>query len=131
VIPNREQRRRLVRQVPKPAKRIVSKQAGVRKVTLEGRCRACGHVPAGVPGDALERAHLVGKGGGRGDDVDDNIIPLCSKCHRSLHDHDKHWRVVADAVRENLTRDELAYVTRKIGPGWSYWIDKVYPRRDS
>jgi hypothetical protein len=75
----------------------------------------------------MERAHLVGRGVG-GDDVDSNIVPLCSRCHRSLHDHDHHWRTVSAALRENLLEDELEYVFKKKS---AEWLDRVYPRAAS
>lgn len=123
---NRAERRRLVRAMPKPARRIVSRTAGIQKCAFEGRCRACGRTPTGELGDRLERAHLVGRGVG-GDDIDKNIVPLCSKCHRSMHDHDRHWRTVSDAIRMSLTDEETAYVIVKKSLDW---LDRTYPFRE-
>jgi hypothetical protein len=85
-------------------------------------------MPSGHDLDSLNRAHLVPKGQG-GDDVDANIVPLCGSgvtgCHGSLTTHDKHWRTVSAALRENLLDSELEYVMRKKGPDW---LDRVYPR---
>jgi len=109
---------------PKPAKRIVDPDAGRAKVALQGRCRACGR------GGPLNRAHLVPKGQ-RGDDVDENIVPLCGSgstgCHGALTDHRNGWLLVAAALRADLTADEIAYCIQKKGEDW---LDRTYPRRE-
>lgn len=109
---------------PKPAKRIVDKDAGRAKVLMEGRCRCCGRTWS------LNRMHLVPKGQG-GDDVDDNIAPGCGSgttgCHGALTAHTRDWRIVAARLRENLTADEIAYCLAKKGQDW---LDRTYPRRE-
>lgn len=117
---------------PRPEPRVVDPDAGTKKILSEERCRACGgHL-------FLNRAHLVARGQ-RGDDVDDNIVPLCgsgtSGCHGSLTDHHaatfpsllkgEPWEVVASALREKLSEQELSYVLVKKGQDW---LDKTYPR---
>ena len=112
---------------PRPAKRVVDPRAGVEKCQLEGRCRACGRIPTGHPLDKLNRAHLVSRGAG-GDDLDENIVPLCGSgttgCHGRLHSHERGWRVVASALRRNLLHVEIQYVLRKRGVDW---LDETYP----
>ena len=109
---------------PKPAKRIVDKDAGRAKVLMEGRCRCCGRTWS------LNRMHLVPKGQG-GDDVDDNIAPGCGSgttgCHGALTAHTRDWRIVAARLRENQTADEIAYCLAKKGQDW---LDRTYPRRE-
>lgn len=66
---------------PKPAARIVDRKATTRKLLEDRTCRACGR-------PASSGHHLLPKGE-RGDDVVDNVIPLCgdgaSGCHGALH----------------------------------------------
>jgi len=107
---------------PRPERRIVDLKAGIDKLRLEARCRACG-----IVGKPLERAHLVGRGVG-GDDVDANLVPLCSPCHRRLHTHERGWRVVASALRRNLTNVELCYIVDHKSLDW---LDEVYPLEGS
>lgn len=105
----------------KPAARIVNPTAGRSKVLLEGRCRACGTTRS------LNRAHLVPRGQ-RGDDVDENIIPLCGSgttgCHGKLTDHSRGWQPIAASVRRSLLPAETAYILRKKGDDW---LNRVYP----
>jgi hypothetical protein len=116
---------------PKPERRVHDPAAGRAKVALEGRCRACGHVPRGHLLDFLNRAHLVAKGQG-GDDVACNIVPLCGSgttgCHGKLTDHSRGWLEVAAALRRNLQLDEVEYILRKKGADW---LDRVYPQRET
>lgn len=118
---------------PKPAKRIVDREAGIHKVFREKKCRACGRRGYWT----LHRSHLVGKGVG-GDDVDENIIPLCGSgvtgCHGALHDHCKvsppsnlagsDWHMVASAIRATLLPEEKGYILMKKGAAW---LDAHYP----
>lgn len=66
---------------PKPDARIVDPTATRRKVLGDRACRACGN-------QAATGHHLLPKGE-RGDDVVDNIVPVCGDgtqgCHGALH----------------------------------------------
>ena len=118
----------------KPERSVRDPEAGKAKCEAEGRCRLCrrgvehGVRPrwlGGNPFDALERHHLVPKGMGRtigGDDLDDNIIPLCTLCHRAATEK-LRWALMA--IRAVLLRDEHDYIIRKKG---QWWLDKAYPR---
>lgn len=92
---------------------------------MEGRCRACG-----IQGP-LNRAHLVARGQ-RGDDVPENIVPLCGSgtwgCHGALTDHRPGWPLIAANLRENLTQVEIDYCVAK--KGWD-WLNRVYPPRSA
>lgn len=118
---------------PKPARRIVDREAGIEKVKRERACRACGLTRS----VHIHRSHLVGKGV-RGDDVDSNIVPLCGSgttgCHGALHDHGKvsypsrlrgkSWRKVASELRARLRPEEVGYILLKKG---SAWLEEHYP----
>ena len=85
---------------PKPPKRIVDPEAGKRKLALDAKCRIC-----------QERAsdgHHVLLRSQRGDDLEDNIVPLCRECHRRYHDGKGDIR---------LSLDEKLYVLTKLGQG--------------
>jgi hypothetical protein len=111
--------------------RIVDARAGMVKVyQRERRCRVCGATN-------VSRHHLVGKGQ-LGDDVAENIVPLCGDGVRGCHGAvtDGHERLGADlvlrdgdavrrALRATMTADEVAYVIGKKGEGW---LDLYYPR---
>ncbi len=109
---------------------IVDPEAGKAKVEAEGCCRLCRRrvLPRWLGGfwlDSLERHHLVPKGMGRtigGDDLDDNIIPLCTRCHRAVTEK-LRWATMA--VRASLLPHEEAYVITRKG---QWWLDKNYPR---
>lgn len=64
----------------------------------------------------LELHHIVPRSQG-GDDVIQNLVPLCQQCHRVLEDHATGWEHVAYAVRQFVwnRQSRLNYVTDKIG----------------
>lgn len=96
----------------KPKRRIRDSAAIERKVASEPLCRACG----------LERAtdghHVLLRSQG-GDDVEDNIIPLCRACHTDYH-------AAHISLRANL--NERLYVLTKLGqnPGTVYLERRRY-----
>lgn len=109
---------------PRPPKRIKAtrKQWELIDQAKRGRCRGCG-------GDARTTTnhHVVPRSLG-GDDVHDNIIPLCGHgtagCHGSIETHPSGWERTANRVRRSLTSTELLYVVEK--KGWA-WLDRYYP----
>jgi hypothetical protein len=126
---------------PKPAARVVDTAFGYDKIEAEGKCRACGKVLATVrqgahPIAALNRAHLVGKGV-RGDDVDNNVIPLggsgSTGCHgiqtsgnAGLNCHGvktSHGQVV-QAIRKTMRPEERQYIIAKKSRAW---LEQHYP----
>jgi hypothetical protein len=117
---------------PRPARRIVDADAGKAKVEREGACRLCGVRVAplwkgGSPLLSLTRAHLVpkGMGGGGGDDVEENIIPLCGMgpgtCHERMEANSPPTR---RGLRGVLRDDEISYIVTKKGEGW---LDSRFP----
>lgn len=103
---------------PKPAKRIVDPEAGFAKLFHEGRCRICGST---FP---LTRHHLVNRSQG-GDDVDNNLVPLCGNgtmgCHGLVTERD--FETLA-ALRSRLKMNEILYIELKKG---YEWLHKTYP----
>jgi 5-methylcytosine-specific restriction endonuclease McrA len=103
---------------PKPVSRHRDQKAGKSKMKAERKCRACRrwvYVP--------HRHHIVSKGQG-GDDVPENLIPICAQCHDDLHHHPGILGRRARAkIRSNLREEELAYVEQKVGLAW---LDRFY-----
>ncbi len=104
---------------PKPAPRVVDKTASRRKLLVDRTCRACG-------AHAVNCHHLVGRGQG-GDDVFNNLIPLCGNgsmgCHGALHGTPytdsrtgRRWtaRDVRQAIGLGLRPSEYRYVLEKL-----------------
>jgi 5-methylcytosine-specific restriction endonuclease McrA len=96
----------------KPERRIRDSAAVQRKVMSVPLCRAC----------RLEKAtdghHVLLRSQG-GDDVEDNILPLCRGCHRDYHD---------GRLDLTLSLDERLYVLTKLGqnPGTVYLERRRY-----
>lgn len=96
-------------------------------------CLTCGYYRASAH-------HLVKRSQG-GDDVLDNLIPLCGACHGSLHDGNTHHAYgvthTPESVRNRIGQfllseagaDHLAYVHRKLGTGAGVFLEKygVWP----
>jgi 5-methylcytosine-specific restriction endonuclease McrA len=96
----------------KPEPRIRDSAAIQRKVMSEPLCRAC----------RLEKAvdgHHVLLKSQSGDDIEDNIVPLCRACHRDYHEA---------RIGIRLTLDERLYVLTKLGqnPGTVYLENRRY-----
>ena len=132
---------------PKAPERIRDTDALRRKLLSDRECRAHG-------GSASDPHHLIFKSHG-GDDVEDNIIPLCHDCHMRFHraDYARNDRgelprgfrpAVALDAREigreialNLALSEIAYVVSKMGraPGLDYlrrrycWSRRAWERK--
>jgi len=83
--------------LPKPIKRIRDPEAIQRKVA-GAACRICGRA-------ASDGHHLVLRSSG-GDDVEENVIPLC---------HEDHMRYHAGKGRLKLRPEEFQYVVGKLG----------------
>lgn len=109
---------------PKPPKRIKASRAewdGLREEKLYGRsCRVC------VVLLASELHHLVprGMGGGNGDDVAENLVGLCSGCHRRVEARDP-W--ASTLLGQRLEDAERAYVIAKRG---AWYLEKRYGLRE-
>ena len=84
----------------KPPKRIRDPEAAKRKLARQPRCRQCQDA-------ATDGHHILLRSQG-GDDVEDNIMPLCRQHHFEYHNADIGLR---------LTLDEQLYVLTKLGQG--------------
>lgn len=95
----------------KQPKRIRDPEASRRKLLQEPLCRNCRK-------QATDGHHILLRSQG-GDDVEDNILPVCHQCHRDFHDARLELRV---------TLDERLYVLTKLGqnPGTVYLERRNY-----
>lgn len=105
---------------PKPARRV--KATGERWAELRilkvGQCRICRDA------FGLTLHHLVPRSLG-GDDVPNNLVPLCGSGTTGCHGDVEHRDPVAlSLLRLSLTEDELAYLAAKKGPEF---VDRYYP----
>jgi len=98
---------------PKPERRIVNPAACRAKVLLEGVCRLCPQQRY------LEGHHIVARSRG-GDDIADNIVTLCDRCHEAIERRRPGWRF---RLRIALEAPEQAYAVAKCGEAW---LDRVY-----
>jgi hypothetical protein len=96
--------------------RVVNADAGRVKIIDEMRCRACKRF------GLVQRHHLVPRSL-LGDDVDDNIIPLCLECHDRF-ENSRFRLLVGEAIRPTLTSEEIAYI---LGRKSVAFLDAYYP----
>ncbi len=101
---------------PKAAARHVATREEWKDLVREkaAPCRVCGSLIG------LEMHHLVNRSQ-QGDDVADNLIPLCIAHHGLITRRD---HATAHAVRASLTPEEAAYCAAK--KSWA-WLDERYP----
>ena len=83
------------------------------KAAKAGPCRVCvnistnGHIGPWI----VDPHHLIARADG-GDDLEENIVPLCRDCHDLVTNRDR------DALRKlskSLSESERGYVLRKVG----------------
>lgn len=97
--------------------RTTDPRAQVRKLLAERECRLCGR-------PAQDAHHLIFRSHG-GDDVPENLIPLCRRCHDSIHASD---RIARMSLMLTLRDEERAYVVSKLGDNdhAAAWAERVY-----
>lgn len=101
---------------PKPRRRVIEDKEGweiLRRIKL-APCRLCG--AQWLP----QLHHLVSRSLG-GDDVPDNLVPLCAECHQAV---EEHFEPACVSLRESLTDRERAYIVGKKGADY---LDRRYP----
>lgn len=109
---------------PKEGPRIRASRDEWRELQVlkAGPCRICGN--GWKDGMAIGLHHLVARSL-LGDDVPENLVPLCGSgttgCHGKVEDRDPE---ACSTLRKNLTAEEIAYCLRKKG---ELWLDSRYP----
>lgn len=111
---------RLARMDPRPTKRYkasASEWRSIREALLPANCRVC---------DTQRASHLhhVASKAQGGDDVRENLLPVCATCHDLIHGRSS-WALaqVRDRITENPAM--LDYLIR--AKGWE-WLNRAYPR---
>lgn len=111
---------------PRPPRRVkatAERWEQLRALKL-GPCRICRDAPEPWYGHGITLHHLVSKSLG-GDDVPNNLVPLCGSgttgCHGDVESRDALALV---RLRDALTEDELAYVIVKKGADF---LARYYP----
>lgn len=80
----------------------------------QGACRICTDPASnGKVHSHIEFHHLISRARG-GDDVEENIVPLCSTCHEAVS---REERSALDVLAISLTGAEYAYIIDKLGEG--------------
>lgn len=71
-----------------------------------------------------ELHHILPRSQG-GDDVTQNLMPVCQKCHSLLHAADPN---AMHRLRVMLHAGHESYLRFKKGENWRGWLDRRYPR---
>lgn len=103
---------------PKPPKRVVASLNSWESLRYQklGPCRICGKVPATLH-------HLVPRSL-RGDDVAENLVPLCGHGTQGCHgDVEAHRPEAVAALRQALRPEELKYILTLKG---SVFLERYY-----
>jgi 5-methylcytosine-specific restriction endonuclease McrA len=106
--------RQLARGERRYHRKVASKAQWQRIIAAkQAPCRVC-RDPAsnGSVHASIQFHHLVPRSAG-GDDVADNIVPLCSDCHGLVTLRNP---LVLQVLREHLTHAERVYIASKFGP---------------
>lgn len=103
--------------LPSRTMRTKDPRAQIQKLLADRECRLCGR-PAQDAHHLIYRSH-------DGDDVPDNLIPLCRRCHDTVHDGDRIARL---SLMLTLRDEERAYVVSKLGDNdaAAAWAERVY-----
>lgn len=80
------------------------------KMLSDRQCRGCG-------GEAVEAHHIVLRSAG-GDDVMENIMPLCGRCHDQFH--------AEGHLAASLSWGEVCYAWRKLGVAALSYLERRY-----
>lgn len=120
---------------PKPAPRIVATRnqwRALRRDLLRGSYGKCVGCRIWFP-VALLNLHHVRPRSLRGDDLAQNLVPLCGSgttgCHGTYENRSPGWLKVAARIREHVTARPLmlAYALDHEGGAW---FDRYYPTRE-
>lgn len=103
---------------PKPPARIIDRKAGARKLHKFPQCRVIG-----CEERATQAHHIILRSQG-GDDVEDNLLPLCTECHVNAHSK-------GEPILAQLKWWEVKYVKEKyeqMGRGQHAGVDYLQRR---
>lgn len=103
---------------PKPQRRFVADSIEWTEIRADFRgesCWVCG-------GRWTELHHLLARSHS-GDDHRENLIPLCSECHRKVEARDPTAR---SYVRQALMPSNLEYLRGKLGERLEGWLERNY-----
>ena len=105
--------RQLARGEKRYRRKVASpKQWQALHAAKQGPCRLCTAPTTGLH-HLVARDHF-------GDDVADNLVPVCHPCHRALHVRDN---TVVGVLLRNLTDAEYAYMVERGGENYA---ERVY-----
>lgn len=92
----------------KPAPRIKDKAVFELFHSIRWSCLACSW------DRPVEAHHLLSRGQG-GDDVMNNLVPLCASCHRAYHNGNQNpRRMLARFLRSDAGLDHVEYLHGKL-----------------
>jgi len=108
---------------PKPERRHKASKKERERISLAMRYATC--VGCGLP-DRIHLHHVAFRGADGGDDILENICPLCLTCHDRFHARAARWELVAAAVRKYVMDREsrYRYVRKTMG---QEKFDRRYP----
>ena len=105
---------------PKPPRRIVDPDTLRKFVQLGQRCLVCGQK------NAVDAHHVLRRSKG-GDDLFENLVPLCRRCHGAYHGNQyiNDWGIIVNAgvvrfktarwLETDDGRETRAYLVGKLG----------------
>lgn len=97
---------------PRPSKRFKASKAEWERIRERFAYATC--VSCGLAANHLH--HVAFKKADRGDDVVENLAPMCLSCHGRFHDHGVGWERIAAAIRAYVwsRQSRLNYVDGKM-----------------
>lgn len=107
---------------PKPVRRHKATPAEKRELDRAFEHACC--VKCGIA--YQHKHHIVFRGADSGDDVLENLAPMCNSCHDRFHGRAGGWERVSQAIRNYIYQDpgRLAYVLERLGQDR---LDRRYP----
>lgn len=106
---------------PRPQKRYRATKEqweAIRAWFSEDRCWVCDE-------PWTELHHIVNRSHA-GDDIAENLAPLCSECHRLIEARDTSARSL---LRHALLPSNYQYLFDKLGGTFEGWLERHYPVR--
>jgi 5-methylcytosine-specific restriction endonuclease McrA len=106
---------------PKPRKRHRASQAEWKEIRAAFRrsdccCWTC-------PANWTELHHILNRAHS-GDDVIENLAPLCAECHQRIEARDPFTRSL---LRQSLMPSNIAYLSSRLAENVGGWLERNYP----